>query len=141
MRVRRDTQGHCGLIPLFCRAWSQVQVGPEPLLGFLHLGVPPCRALRTSGEFVGGDGTLIAVCKTINQVMMAQAGFSHGKIYADMSGPMDTVSWEFEAESLDQFFRLERGFFVNPDAATQQLIAAMNGGAVEGRRENYEVIV
>jgi hypothetical protein len=84
---------------------------------------------------------LIAAFKTINQIMMAQAGFSQGKIYADMSGPMDTVVWEFEAESLDQFFRLERGFFVNPDAATQQLIAAMNGGAVEGRREIYEVIV
>jgi hypothetical protein len=68
--------------------------------------------------------------------MMAQAGFSQGKIYADMSGPMDTVVWEFEAESLDRFFTLERGFFVNPDAATQQLIAAM-----EGRREIYEVIV
>jgi hypothetical protein len=84
---------------------------------------------------------LIAAFKTINQVMMAQAGFSQGKIYADMSGPMDTVVWEFEAESLDRFFTLERGFFVNPDAATQQLIAAMNGGAVEGRREIYEVIV
>jgi hypothetical protein len=51
------------------------------------------------------------------------------------------VIWEFEAESLDQFFTLERGFFVNPDTATQQVIAAMNGGAVEGRREIYEVIV
>ena len=63
------------------------------------------------------------------------------KIYADMSGPMDTIIWEFEAESLDQFFQLERGFFVHPDTATQQVIAAMNGGAVEGRREIYEVIV
>jgi hypothetical protein len=54
---------------------------------------------------------------------------------------MDTIIWEFEAESLDQFFRLERGFFVNPDAATQQLIKTLNGGTVEGRREIYEVIV
>ena len=58
-----------------------------------------------------------------------------------MSGSMDTVIWEFEAESLDQFFKLERGFFVNPDTATQQLIAALNGGAVEGRREIYEVVM
>jgi hypothetical protein len=84
---------------------------------------------------------LIAVFQTLNQVLMAQAGFTQGKIYADMSGPMDTVIWEFEAESLDQFFTLERGFFVNPDTATQQVIATMNGGAVEGRREIYEVIV
>jgi len=84
---------------------------------------------------------IIAIFQTLHQVMMAQAGFSQGKIYADMSGPMDTVIWAFEAESLDQFFTLERGFFVHPDTATQQVIAAMNGGAVEGRREMYEVIV
>src|SRR5262245_44938107 len=84
---------------------------------------------------------IIAIFQTLHQVMMAQAGFSQGKIYADMSGPMDTVIYEFEAESLDQFFKLERGFFVNPDTATQQWIAALNGGTVEGRREIYEVIV
>ena len=36
----------------------------------------------------GKAPALIAVFKTLNQVMMAQAGFSQGKIYADMSGPM-----------------------------------------------------
>ena len=71
---------------------------------------------------------LIAGLKTINQALLTQAGFSHGKIYADMSGPMDTIIWEFEAESLDQFFTLERGFFVNPDAATQQLIDELERG-------------
>ena len=84
---------------------------------------------------------LIAGLKTMNQALRTQVGFSQGKIYADMSGPMDTIIWEFEAESLDQFFTLERGFFVNPDAATQQLIESLNGGTVEGRREIYEVIV
>jgi len=38
---------------------------------------------------------LIAIFQTLDQVMMAQAGFSQGKIYADMSGPMDTVIYEF----------------------------------------------
>src|SRR5215813_11153723 len=89
----------------------------------------------------GTAPALIAGLKTINQALLTQAGFAQGKIYADMSGPMDTIIWEFEAESLDQFFTLERGFFVNPDAATQQLIASLNGGTVEGRREIYEVIV
>jgi hypothetical protein len=84
---------------------------------------------------------LIAIFKTVNQAVTSQAGFSHGKIYADMTGPMDTVIWEFEAESLDQFYKVERGLFVNPDAATQQLIDGLNGGAVEGRREIYEVIL
>ena len=89
----------------------------------------------------GTAPALMAGLKTMNQALLTQAGFSQGKIYADMSGPMDTIIWEFEAESLDQFFQLERGFFVHPDTATQQVIATMNGGAVEGRREIYEVIV
>ena len=36
---------------------------------------------------------LIAVFTTLNQVVTAQEGFSHGKIYADMTGSMDTVAW------------------------------------------------
>jgi len=84
---------------------------------------------------------LIAVFTTLNQVVTAQEGFSHGKIYADMTGPMDTVVWEFEAQSLDRFYQIERGVFINPDAATQQLIDHLNGFAVEGRREIYEVIL
>ena len=89
----------------------------------------------------GTAPALMAGLKTINQALLTQAGFSQGKIYADMSGPMDTIIWEFEAESLDQFFTLERGFFVTPDAATQPLIASLNGGTVAGRREIYEVIM
>jgi hypothetical protein len=89
----------------------------------------------------GTAPAFIAGLKTMNHALLTQAGFSHGKIYADMSGLMDTIIWEFEAESLEQFFTLERGFFVNPDADTQRLIDTMNGGTVEGRREMYEVIV
>ena len=84
---------------------------------------------------------IIAVFTTLNQVVMAQEGFSHGKIYADMTGPMDPVIWEFEAQGRDQFYRVERSVFVNPDAATQRLIDSLNGLAVEGRREIYEVIL
>jgi hypothetical protein len=51
------------------------------------------------------------------------------------------VVWQCEAESLDRFSQVERGVFVNPDAATQQLIDTLHTGAVEGRREIYEVIV
>ena len=84
---------------------------------------------------------LIGIFKTLNQAVMAQAGFASGKIYADMTGSMDTVVWEFEAQSLDKFYQVERGVFVNPDTATQQLIDNLNGFAVEGRREIYEVIL
>ena len=60
-------------------------------------------------------------------MVTSQEGFSHGKIYADMTGPMDTIIWEFEAASLDQFYQIERGVFINPDAATQSLIDNLNG--------------
>ena len=89
----------------------------------------------------GKAPVIIAALKAVNQAFTAHAGFSNGKIYADMSGTFDTVVWEFEAESLDQFYKAERGVFVNPDAATQQLINTLNGETVEGRREIYEVIV
>ncbi len=84
---------------------------------------------------------LIAIFTAVNQAVTSQEGFSNGKIYADMSGPMDTVVWSFEAQSLDRFFQIERGLFVNPDAATQALIDNLNSLAVEGRREIYEVIL
>jgi hypothetical protein len=58
-----------------------------------------------------------------------------------MTGPMDTVIWEFEAESLDQFYKVERGVFVNPNEETQRLIDTLNGLTVEGEREIYEVIL
>jgi hypothetical protein len=84
---------------------------------------------------------IIAALKIVNQTITANDGFSNGKIYADMSGPFDTVVWQFEAESLDKFYQAERGVFVNPDADTQRLIDTLNGSTVEGRREIYEVIV
>ena len=89
----------------------------------------------------GKAPAIIEALKMVNQAITAQAGFSNGKIYADMSGPFDTVVWQFEAESLDRFYQAERGVFVNPDAATQHLIETLNGSTVEGRREIYEVIV
>ncbi len=84
---------------------------------------------------------IIEALKMVNQGLTANAGFSNGKIYVDMSGPFDTVVWQFEAESLDQFYQAERGVFVNPDADTQRLLDTLNGSTVEGKREIYEVIV
>ncbi len=84
---------------------------------------------------------IIEALKMVNQWLTANEGFSNGKIYADMSGPFDSVTWQFEVESLDRFFQAERGVFVNPDADTQRLIDTLNGNTVEGKREIYEVIV
>jgi hypothetical protein len=95
----------------------------------------------TWGAQRGQAPAIIEAVKMVNQAITAQAGFSNGKIYADMSGPFDTVVWQFEAESLDRFYQVERGVFVNPDAATQRLIDTLNGSTVEEQREIYEVIV
>lgn len=84
---------------------------------------------------------LIDLFKTINEALMANDGFSNGKIYADMTGPMDTIIWQIEAASLDQFYQVERGLFVNPDADTQRMIDTLNNRAVEGRRDIFEVIL
>jgi hypothetical protein len=69
-----------------------------------------------------------------------QAGYKNRHIYVDCDGPMDTVVYEYEVESLDQMFSMERGVYVNPDADTQALIDAFNTNAKSGYREIYEVI-
>jgi hypothetical protein len=89
----------------------------------------------------GQAPVLIDLFKTINENLTAHDGFSNGKIYADMTGPMDTIIWQVEAESLDQFYRVERNLFVNADAATQHLIDTLNTHAVEGRRDIFEVVL
>ncbi len=89
----------------------------------------------------GKASDIVAAFKTLNQALMSNKGFANGRIYVDMTGRMDTVIYQFEAESLDQFYKLERGLFVNIDAATQRLIDALNEQAVAGYREIYEVIL
>lgn len=89
----------------------------------------------------GQASVLIDLFKGIIQLLTSQEGFSNGRIYADMSGPMDTIVWQIEAASLDKFYQIERGVFVDPDAATQNLIDTLNNAAVEGRRDIFEIIL
>ena len=53
---------------------------------------------------------------------------------------MDTVVYQWEFESLDDYFTMERGTFIEPDKDTQALIDAMNTNARSGYKEIYEVI-
>jgi hypothetical protein len=53
---------------------------------------------------------------------------------------MDTVVYQFEIESLDQYFTMERGAFDDPDEVTKSLIDAFNTHARSGHRTIYEVI-
>ena len=39
----------------------------------------------------GQAPALIAIFKTLNQLITSQESFSNGKIYADMTGPINTI--------------------------------------------------
>ena len=69
-----------------------------------------------------------------------KAGYRNRRIYVDFTGPMDTVVYQWEFESLDQYFAMERGAFVEPDEHTRALIDAMNANARSGHKEIYEVV-
>jgi len=62
------------------------------------------------------------------------------KVYADIAESMDTIFHEYEVDSLDQYFTMERGFFVEMDEDTQRLVNAINDVTVSGRREIFEVL-
>ena len=62
------------------------------------------------------------------------------KIYVDRMGRMDRAVYEFELESLDQFYTVLRGRYANLSPEAQRLVDSLNEHAVEGARELYEVI-
>ena len=77
--------------------------------------------------------------RAVDQVF-EQAGYTNRRLFVDYDGAMDTVVYQCELESLDQFYTLERGLYVNPDAATRALVDAFNAKTTSGQRELYEVI-
>jgi hypothetical protein len=82
---------------------------------------------------------IVAAFKTLDQ-WFEKVGYTNRRIYVDYAGPMDTVVFQWELESLDQYFAMERATFVEPDKNTQALIDAMNNNAKSGSKEIYEVI-
>ena len=77
--------------------------------------------------------------KILNQVYTSD-GCTNGKVYVDRMGPMDRAIFEFELESLDQFYTVLRDRYANLSPEAQQLVDSLNEQAVEGARELYEVI-
>jgi hypothetical protein len=71
----------------------------------------------------------------------ANEGNTSGKIYLDYSNRMDTIVWELEVESLDEYFTGQRGYYAGLTADTRSPIDDFNSNTVEGNREIYEVIV
>ena len=87
-----------------------------------------------------GKSPEVAEClKILNQVYTGD-GCTNGKVYVDRMGRMDRAVFEFELESIDQFYTVlkERYADLGPDG--QRLVDSMNEQAVEGARELYEVI-
>lgn len=82
---------------------------------------------------------IVAAYQALDQ-FFEKAGYTNRRIYVDYTGPMDTVIYQWEFESLDQYFSMERGFFIDPDADAQALIDSMNNNARSGSKEIYEVI-
>ena len=82
---------------------------------------------------------VVAALTTLDQ-WFEKAGYTNRRVYVDCTGTMDTVVYQFEFESLDQYFAMERGTFIEPDHDTQALIDAMNSNARSGTKEIYEVL-
>jgi hypothetical protein len=88
----------------------------------------------------GQAPAIVADMKAFHE-MFVRMGNTTGRIYVDMTGRFDTVVMEVEMESLDQYYTLERGLYVNPDPDTARLTTHTNEVTVTGYREIYEVIV
>ena len=87
----------------------------------------------------GKSPDVVACLKILNQVYTAD-GCKNGKIYVDRMGQMDRAVYEFELESLDQFYTVLRGRYANLSPEAQQLVDSLNEHAIEGARELYEVV-
>ena len=88
-----------------------------------------------------GKAQNVAEClKVLNQVYTAD-GCTNGKVYVDRMGRMDRAIFEFELDSIDQFYTVLNERYANLSADAQQLVDSLNHDAVEGARELYEVVV
>ena len=87
----------------------------------------------------GQSSEVVECLKLLNQVYTSD-GYTNGKVYVDRMGQMDGAVFEFELESLDQFYKVLRERYANLGPDAQRLVDSLNEHAVEGARELYEVI-
>jgi len=81
---------------------------------------------------------VVETFRMLDQALEAAGGYTNRRIYVDYTGPMDTVVYQVEMESLDTYFAMERAVFDDPQA--KPLIDAFNTNARSGHKEIYEVI-
>ena len=77
--------------------------------------------------------------QTLNQVY-TRDGCTNGKIYIDRMGRMDRAVFQFEIESLDQFYARLRERYATRRPDGPGIVERLNEYAEEGARELYEVI-
>ena len=78
--------------------------------------------------------------KAVNSEFVSD-GNGSGKIYVDYSNRMDTIVWELEVESLDEYFSGQRAYYAGLTPDTRNPIDRFNSNTVVGTREIFEVIV
>ena len=94
------------------------------------------RAICTAQR--GTAPEVVETFKMLDQALEQAGGYTNRRIYVDYTGPMDTVVYQIEMESLDAYFAMERAVFEDPQA--KPLIDAFNTLASSGHKEIYEVI-
>jgi hypothetical protein len=82
---------------------------------------------------------LVAGFRILDQ-WFEQSGYTNRRVYVDYDGPMDTVVYQVELDSLDEYFSDERAHFADPDEDSKALIDLFNTIGKSGYREIYEVI-
>ena len=87
----------------------------------------------------GKTPEVVACLKTLKELYTSD-GCTNGTVYVDRMGRMDRAIFQFELQSLDEFYNVLRGRYANLSPDAQRLVDGLNEYAVEGARELYEVI-
>jgi hypothetical protein len=70
----------------------------------------------------------------------ASDGNTTGKIYVDYTDRMDTIAFEIEVESLDEYFNNQRTNYHELSPETVESVRQFNINTIEGNRQIWEVI-
>ena len=70
----------------------------------------------------------------------ASDGNTTGKIYTDFTDRMDTIAFEIEIESLDDYFSNQRSNYEVLSPETIESVRQFNINTVEGERQIWEVV-
>ena len=81
---------------------------------------------------------VVEAFRMLDKALEQAGGYNNRRIYVDYAGPMDTVVYQVEMESLDAYLAMERATFDDPQV--KPLIDAFNTNARAGYKEIYEVV-